>query len=862
MALTSSGLVLFDNKNLLTSYGINEDLQSTATIVNNQTLKITGNGWKKFEIPTYEVTANTILEFSYKSSAQGEIQGIGVDSDNDISSQQYFNLFGTENSGILNNNNYSTANPGSWRKYTISLGNYLRGNISYLTFINDQDITNPTAESWFNNIYLTERLTLNRDNFSILEDTPITIAASQLLSNDVGTSLRVTSVERPMNGTVTLVNDNIFFNPFANFFGNASFKYRATDRNGKTSTATVNIRVNAVNDAPTLVNDSFSTQQNTPVSLSYAQLLSNDSDVENNLLTVTAINQAVNGSIQINGTNITFTPNSNFNGQASFKYTVSDSRGGISTATANITVDASNTSNTSVKLGTNLSGLADYSTQLPFIDGFRTSRSWITQKTGVWNTNEGNLLNLDVNGYVKSLSTGGTTQYTSVGTLLYRELQGRYPSGRYLVLYDGEGTINYSFDALKDTTASTKGRDVINVTPSNAGIYLSITATDPNQTGNYLRNIRVIPEASESSYTQQIFNRAFLDKTSPYGAVRLMDWMQINNSTQSQWSNRPTLNKASWATSGAPVEVMVQLANQLDIDPWFCMPHQATNEYVTNFAQYVKNNLEPERQVYVEYSNEVWNWQFQQTSWVNQQALAAGLSHYADWYSKRTTEITRIWDSVWGTDKDRVIGVMATQAANVWLGQRELSYAWDTTGAKSNDYYGIDAIAIAPYFGNYLGDPNTANQVASWATQPDGGLNSLFDEITRGGILSTSPAGGALQQSFSWMSNYANLAQQKGLQLLAYEGGQHLVGYGGAENNQTLTNLFTAANRDPRMGEIYRQYLNKWYELGGGSFMNYSDIGNFTKWGSWGSLEYVGQNGSPKYDALMDVIQSLQGATN
>ena len=338
--------------------------------------------------------------------------------------------------------------------------------------------------------------------------------------------------------------------------------------------------------------------------------------------------------------------------------------------------------------------------------------------------------------------------------------------------------------------------------------------------------------------------------------------MQINNSTQSQWSQRPTLNHASWSDLGAPVEVMVKLANQLDIDPWFSMPHQATNEYVTNFANYVKNNLEPERKVYIEYSNEVWNWQFQQTSWVNQQAQAAGLSHYADWYSKRTTEITRIWDAVWGTDKERVIGVMAAQAANVWLGERELSYVWDATGAKSNDYYGIDAIAIAPYFGGYLGDPSTADEVAKWAASPDGGLDKLFNELTRGGLLSKSPSGGALKQSFTNISNYANLAQQKGLQLLAYEGGQHLVGYGGVENNQTLTNLFIAANRDPRMREIYKQYLNQWYELGGGTFMNYSDVGRYSQWGSWGSLEYVEQNGSPKYNALIEVIQSLSSTTH
>jgi hypothetical protein len=117
-------------------------------------------------------------------------------------------------------------------------------------------------------------------------------------------------------------------------------------------------------------------------------------------------------------------------------------------------------------------------------------------------------------------------------------------------------------------------------------------------------------------------------------------------------------------------------------------------------------------------------------------------------------------------------------------------------------------------------------------------------------LLNKGPAGGALQEAYNGIKDYAELAQQKNLQLVAYEGGQHLVGYGGAENNQALTNLFIDANRDARMGAIYQEYLTQWYQLGGGLFSNFSDIASSSKWGSWGSLEYVDQTSSPKYDAL------------
>ncbi|MBE9125275.1 cellulose-binding protein [Coleofasciculus sp. LEGE 07081] len=515
-----------------------------------------------------------------------------------------------------------------------------------------------------------------------------------------------------------------------------------------------------------------------------------------------------------------------------------------------------------IQIGTNLAGIADWSTQFPFLDAFKSSRPWITQGNGVWNTKEYDELNLDENDWIKSLPSAEnpSADYTYVGTLLFRDTGGNYPGGNYVVLYDGEGTLEYGFDGKIDQTASAPGRDVINVTPSNGGIHLKITETDPNGTGNYIRNIRVVPEKYENNYESVIFNPDFVEKTDDYSVLRFMDWMATNNSQQSEWSARTKVENPTYAGSGVPVEIMVELANQTGVDPWFTMPHQATNEYITNFAQIVQKNLDPNLNVYVEFSNEVWNGQFQQASWAIEQGKKewsdSGTSDYTkgrDWYSKRTTEITQIWDSVFDADKNRVIGVMAAQAANPWTASRALEYAW-SSDQKSHADYGIDAIAIAPYFGNYLGSPTNAAEVESWTKDSDGGLNKLFQEITQGGVLSNGVEGGALKQAYDWTANYIDLAKQQGLDLIAYEGGQHLVGHLGVEDNKAITNLFIAANRDPRMGDIYREYFTKWNELGGGVFANFSDIGKPSKWGSWGNLESLYQQSSPKYDALLDLI--------
>jgi Cadherin-like domain/Concanavalin A-like lectin/glucanases superfamily len=614
------------------------------------------------------------------------------------------------------------------------------------------------------------------------------------------------------------------------------------------------------NNAPTANNDSVDTTKDTAVTILATDLLNNDSDPDGDSLTLVNVANATNGSAALgsNG-NVVFTPASGFVGDASFEYAIADGRGGQATATVTVSVAQPRQS---YDIGVNLSTINYYATQLPFIDGFKSSKAWITQNNTVWDTNEFNKLDLDANGWVKSLpAPEDAPEYTAVGTLLYRE-QGQflYPPGKYLVLYDGQGTIEYAFDAKKDFGASRAGRDVIDVTPSNAGVYLKITATDPNKTGDYIRNIRVIPINAENTYQTQEFNPDFVEKIQPFTTLRYMDWMRTNNSTQMNWSDRPRVDDINYGRKGVPIEVMVDLANQTGSAPWFSMPHMATDEYVTKFAEYVKQNLNPNVKIYVEYSNEVWNPDFDQYDWAlekGKQELPADndFNLRLDYYSKRSTEVMQIWDNVFGSDKERVIGVVGAQAAFRLTGERVLQYAW-SDNPLSNEEYGIDAIAIAPYFGIYFGAPQSAAEIEAWTKDPDGGFNKLFDEITQGGVLKSGfpEPGGALQQAYNWMASFAELAKQEDLELIASEGGQTIRGLAGVENNPTLVNFFNQANRDPRMGAIYKQYIQKWNELGGGLMAHYNDIGRYDRFNNFGLLEHVNQPGSPKYDALIDLL--------
>ena len=179
------------------------------------------------------------------------------------------------------------------------------------------------------------------DTVSTPEDTPLTIAAADLLTNDSdvdGDPLTITSVDNAVNGTVALDGTEITFTADANFNGLASFNYTISDGNGGEDTASVAVNVESVNDNPLAGDDTVSTDEDTPLTIAAADLLINDIDVDGDSLTITNVNDAANGTVELDGTNITFTPDANFSGLTSFNYTISDGNGGEDTATVSVTV--------------------------------------------------------------------------------------------------------------------------------------------------------------------------------------------------------------------------------------------------------------------------------------------------------------------------------------------------------------------------------------------------------------------------------------------------------------------------------------------------------------------------------------------
>ena len=476
-------------------------------------------------------------------------------------------------------------------------------------------------------------------------------------------------------------------------------------------------------------------------------------------------------------------------------------------------------------LGINLAGLHDWSTELPFVDVFKLSRVWVSQQDGKpWG--KGPPVQIDAQGWITSLAPG-----TWAESCILNIREGRYPHGIYTLLYQGEGSIEIA--NIKGPVVRTPGKIEFSLTGEEGIVWIRIKATNP---ANYIRNIRVLmPGYSNIPGTDILLRPGFLTRWQGMKAIRFMEFMAVNNSSRQHWQDRVTLDDATWTIKGAPIEIAIEICNRLGASPWFCIPHQADDDYVRRFARLVRKRLNPNLNIYLEYSNETWNPMFKQTGYCRKQGMKRNLANNETqaglrFAALRSVRIFHIWEQVFN-GHERLIRVLAGQAANPGVSEEKLRYqsAWKS----------CDALAVAPYITLNVSSHSQPplSEVRQWS------LPKLLQET------STK----LLNKSIRWMRQSRAIADKYQVRLIAYEGGQHLLGFQGAENDKQLTNLLLSANRAPEMEQIYQNYLDMWQTItDNGLFCLWLSMERWSKWGAWGLLEFYDQDEttSPKFRAV------------
>ena len=601
------------------------------------------------------------------------------------------------------------------------------------------------------------------------------------------------------------------------------------------------------------------------------------SDTDGDALTYTAPVNTAKGTVTISPAGaFSYTPTATArtnaattgDAQDSFTVTIDDGRGGsvaipilvsILPATGPTPPTAG-----AMAVGMNLESIVDWSPAWTFTDAFKASRPWISHSFNpqtfalTWDAAAAPTLDLDTDGNVRTLKTwmaNGVQMRQYAGTLMFNALGGDYAGGIYHAEWDGTGVVSFGFDAVVTSSGITAaGRNFAEllVTPSDNGIYMRIESTSA---GDPVRNFNVwMPDYGGMSFVGQRwtpgaafspFHPLFLARLEPFGALRFMGWQETNTSDIVTWSQRRDARDIRQGSgsegtpsepiaNGVSVEYMVALANDLDADPWFNMPYQADDDFVRNFAGYVVENLEPGRTVYVEWANEVWNFGFgfEASQWVAERARAAGLDpDYGQWIvagqeAKRDLDI---WTQVFAGQPDlRLVRVGAGWAAVDWV----------TNEVLENMGGSFDAIAIAPYI------TPTDEQRAGYTAA------TTVDRViadTRANIAA----------SMQWTANHERLAAEwsarlgRPIALVAYEGGAHLDGRGAAYQN-----AFYAAGIDPRMGDIYRDYLRGLQAAGLDVYVDFQFTGQAgaAPWGDFAKLHRMDEplSGAYRYTAVAD----------
>ena len=198
-------------------------------------------------------------------------------------------------------------------------------------------------------------------NVSSVNDVPVAVsdvlgvsedASSVLidvLANDTDVDNDALTVSAPVSdngGTVSVVGVQISYQPAADFHGTETITYTLTDGNGGTDTGTVTVTVDPVNDVPVSVDDVLTVSEDSSSVL--VDVLANDSDVDQDNLTVSSVETTGSGAVSTDGSQISYEPASNFHGTETITCTLTDGNGGTDTGTVTVTVDPVNDAPVSV----------------------------------------------------------------------------------------------------------------------------------------------------------------------------------------------------------------------------------------------------------------------------------------------------------------------------------------------------------------------------------------------------------------------------------------------------------------------------------------------------------------------------------
>jgi PKD repeat protein len=554
----------------------------------------------------------------------------------------------------------------------------------------------------------------------------------------------------------------------------------------------------------------------------------------------------VNYTLHFNGANIPLTSDHEYRNLSAGEYVLrTNGPGGCSEEfRLQVRVDSTTcpgwtSAECSMLMGTNMNGFADWEPHRAMKNLLKNTRGEpipYTDNCNCWSFDNWeevlSQMNFDENGYPIGIPQSTSEGQTKLRFFSSADGHNTTPDQSYVLLYDGAGEISLH-GAISDVQRSS-GRIQFNL-GGDGTFWFQI---ESSQAANYIRNIRLLRiEHEHSDLEADPFYEGFIEKIQPFQLLRFMDWMAINNSPVVNWSDRKLPEYYTYGgANGVPYEVIIQLANQTKQDVWICVPHAATDDFIYRMAELFRDNLDPELTIFLEYSNEVWNWIFEQ-AFYNEDNNPNNLM-YGRAYAEKARNTFAIWHEVFGEEACKVKRVLGIQGGFNYLNEHIMAHIpqdeWDF--GSPTHYFGLDH-----------GDTGVPR------------LDLLGSNATVEDIMQNA------ENSFRRFSMYLKEdfrnTQLLGKEVITYEGGQHFVGnvFGIPYDYQQA--MWDAQNSEA-MYQAYQMMFDSISTWGCKLATNFSLVGPQENiFGSWGMMDDIDIEGpyrttAPKYQVHLDNMPS------